>query len=206
MQFLPPLHYGLVVFANKCRLFCTCTHAQCRVHFFHHVKFYFRFGQLIGFPVWGQLCCGYQGEESWIFFSCNVLLSYQRLSSIKGCLPSKVVFCQKLSSIKGYLPSKVFFHKRSSSLKGHLLSKVVFCQRSSFVKGRLPSKVIFRQRSSSVKGRLPSKVVFRRRSSSVKGRLPLKVIFHQWSPSIKLPTSCLWATPEVNQAILSLVV
>ena len=31
--------------------------AKCPVHFFHHVKYYFRFKQLIGFLVWGQLCC-----------------------------------------------------------------------------------------------------------------------------------------------------
>ena len=33
-------------------------------------------------------------------------------SSIKGCLPSKVVFHHRLSSIKGHLPSKVVCHQR----------------------------------------------------------------------------------------------
>ena len=66
------------------------------------------------------------------------------------------VFYQKSSSVKGCLPSKVVFRQRSSSVKGCLPSKVVFRQRSSSVKGRLPSKVVFRQRSSSVKGCLPS--------------------------------------------------
>ena len=59
------IHNGcLVVLASKCRLFCTLAHARCRVHFFYHVKFFFRFRQLIGFPVWGQFCCGCQVEES----------------------------------------------------------------------------------------------------------------------------------------------
>ena len=95
-----------------------------------------------------------------------------RSSSVKGRLPSNVVFrkCrllsnvvfgQRSSSIKGRLPSKVVFHQRSSSA-----SKVVFCQWSSSVKGRLPSKIVFCQKSSSVKGRPSSKIVFHRRSSS----------------------------------------
>ena len=54
------------------RLFCTCAHAWCHIHFFHHVKFYFRFGQLIAFPVSGQLCCYSQGKESSTFFSGNM--------------------------------------------------------------------------------------------------------------------------------------
>ena len=50
------MHDGcLVVFAWKCRLFCRHAHSWCRVHFFHHVKFFFRFRQQIGFPGWGQL-------------------------------------------------------------------------------------------------------------------------------------------------------
>ena len=76
-----------------------------------------------------------------------------------------MVVNQRSSSIKGRLPSKVVFRQRSSSVKGRLLSNVVFRQMSSSIKcrlpGRLPSKVVFFQRSSSVKGRLPSKVVFR---------------------------------------------
>ena len=32
-----------------------------------------------------------------------------------------VIFCQRLSPIKGCLPSKVVFHRRSSSIKGRLL-------------------------------------------------------------------------------------
>ena len=43
------------------------------------------------------------------------------------------------ASIKGRLPSKVIFHQGSSSIKGRLPSKVVFHQRSSSVKGCLPS-------------------------------------------------------------------
>ena len=88
----------------------------------------------------------------------------------------KVVFRQRMSFVKGRLPSRVVFHQRSSSVKGHLPSKVIFRQRLSSVNGRLPTKVFFHQRSSSVKGRLPSKVVFRQRWSSAKGRLPSKVV------------------------------
>ena len=43
-------------------------------------------------------------------------------SSIKGRLPSKVVFRQRPSYIKGSLPSKVVFRQRLSSVKGHLPS------------------------------------------------------------------------------------
>ena len=49
---------------------------------------------------------------------------HQRLSSIRGPLPSKVVFHQRLSSIKGCLSSKVVLHQRLSLIKGHLSSKV----------------------------------------------------------------------------------
>ena len=64
-----------------------------------------------------------------------------------------IIFYQRSSSFKGCLPSKVIFHQSSSSIK------IIFCQRSSSIKGwlpsggRLPSKVVFHQRSSSVKGR-----------------------------------------------------
>ena len=78
------------------------------------------------------------------------------LSSVKGCLSSKVVFCQWLSSVKGRHPSKV-----------------VSCLMSSSVKGPLPQKVVFRQRC------LSSEVVINQRSFSIKGHLPLKVVFHQ---------------------------
>ena len=59
----------------KSRLFCTCAHAWCHIHFFHHVKFYFRLRQLIAFPVSGQLCCDSQGKESSTFFSGNMKCS-----------------------------------------------------------------------------------------------------------------------------------
>ena len=101
------------------------------------------------------------------------------MTSIKGRLPSKGVFCQRSSSIKGRLLSKVVFHQRSSSVK------VVICQRLSSVKGCLLSKFVFRQRSSSIKGHPPSKFVSRQRSSPVKGRLLSKVVFHQWSSFVK---------------------
>ena len=46
----------------------------------------------------------------------------------------KVVFRQRMSFVKGRLPSRVVFHQRSSSVKGHLPSKVIFRQRLSSVK------------------------------------------------------------------------
>ena len=52
----------------KSNLFWTCMHAQCRIHFIHHIEFYFRFGQLISFSVWGQLYCACQGEDSSTIF------------------------------------------------------------------------------------------------------------------------------------------
>ena len=55
-------------FCIKSRLLWTCAHAQCRIHFFHHVEFYFRFRHLISFPVWGQLYCACLDEESSIIF------------------------------------------------------------------------------------------------------------------------------------------
>ena len=48
----------------KSRLWWTCAHAQCRIHFFRHVEFYFRFRQLISIPVWGQFYCACLDEES----------------------------------------------------------------------------------------------------------------------------------------------
>ena len=56
----------------KSCLFCTYAHAWCHTHFFHHVKFYFRYRQLISFPVSGQLCCDSQDKESPTVFSGNM--------------------------------------------------------------------------------------------------------------------------------------
>ena len=67
------------------------------------VQFFFWFRQLIGYPVWGPLCCGCQGEDSLTFFSGNTLYTL-----------SKVVFHQWSSSVKGRLPAKVIFRRRSS--------------------------------------------------------------------------------------------
>ena len=82
------------------------------------MKFFFRLRQLIGFPVWGQLCCGCQGEESYTCFSGNMLYTlskvifYQKLSSVK------LVFCQGTSSANGCLLLKGVFRRRSSSSFG----------------------------------------------------------------------------------------
>ena len=47
-------------------------------------------------------------------------------SSIKGCLPMKVVFHWRSSSTRGHPPPKVVFHRRSSSTEGHLSLRVIF--------------------------------------------------------------------------------
>ena len=78
------------------------------------------------------------------------IVFHQRVSSIKGRLPSKVIFHTSLSFLKGCLPSKVIFHQRPSSIIGHLPSKDVFHQWSSSIKGPLSSKVVFHQRWSSI--------------------------------------------------------
>ena len=90
------------------------------------------------------------------------------MSSIKGCLLSKVIFNQRSSSIKTRLQSKVIIKScfPLSSIYGNLPSKVVS------VKGCLPSKVFFHQRLSSIKVPLPSKVVFNQRLTSIEGILP----------------------------------
>ena len=88
---------------------------------------------------------------------------HQRSSSIKGCLPSKVVLNNQRSPyIKGHLPAKVVFHK------SYLPSKVVFPQRPSSTRGLLSSKVIFHQRPSYIKGHLSSKVVLHQRYFSIR--------------------------------------
>ena len=155
---------------------CACT--MLRIF----LSIYFQLRQLIAFPVWGQLCCYCQGEES-------------TTNSIKGCLLSKVVFNQRLSSIKGRLP--FVFCQMSSSIISRLPSKVVFHQSLSSVKGHLSSKVVFHQKSSSVKGRLLLKVVFRQRSSSSFGSFS----FLGFSPecgiaklSLSLFVSSCWST------------
>ena len=56
----------------KCHIFWTFAHAQCSVHLFCHVEFYFLFSQLIEISVLGQLCCFCQVEESSRFVSGNM--------------------------------------------------------------------------------------------------------------------------------------
>ena len=43
--------FALVVVVWKWRVFCMHTHVHCRVHYIHHVEFYFQFGHLITFPA-----------------------------------------------------------------------------------------------------------------------------------------------------------
>ena len=107
----------------------------------------------------------------------GVLTFLYKRSSCEGCLQLK--FISRSSSIKGQLPSTVVFHQGLSSINGCLPLKDVFHERSSSIKGCLPSNIVFHKRSSSIKGRLPSKIVFHQRSSSIKSRLPSEVVFHQ---------------------------
>ena len=126
---LPPFHYGLVVFPKKCRLFCTQAHAQCRVHFFHHLKFYFRFRQLIGLPVWGQFCCGCKGEESSTFFSGNIQYTFQYYMS---------PFCGSSSFFRwsSFYRSSSFFRSSSFLACLHFLGHLPFSSCLHFI-GRL---------------------------------------------------------------------
>ena len=61
------------------------------------------------------------------FFQVIYNTPYLRSSSIKGRLPSKVIFRHRLSFVKVVLRQRSFF------VKGLLLSKVVFHQRSFFL-------------------------------------------------------------------------
>ena len=109
---------------------------------------------------------------------------HQILSSTKDRLLLKFIFLQKTSSVKSCLPTKVIspsppsnvvFHRRTSSIGGTLRLKVVFLQRLSALKCHLPSTLSFHQWSSSMKDCLPSKVVFHQRLSLIKDGLPSNV-------------------------------
>ena len=73
----------------------------------------------------------------------KMVVIHQRVSSIKGHLPSKGVFHQRSSSIKRHLPAKVFFHLRVPSIKGWYNSECGTAQLSlplfSAVSDMLPS-------------------------------------------------------------------
>ena len=135
---------------------------------------------------------------------------HQRLSSLKGNLPSKVVFLQSLSSINGCLPSKVIFHQMKSSIKGCLPSKVVFLQSLSSIKGCPLSKFVFHWWLVSIRGCLPSKVVFHQRTSLLKVCLPIMAVFHQRLSSIKsnLPSKVFFPQrfPSIKDCLPSKVV
>ena len=66
-------------------------------------------------PNWGQIvkkdCSSEKAVNMW--GSCNK--GMDKLSSIRSCLPSEVVFHQRSSSIKGHPPPEVIFHQRMSS-------------------------------------------------------------------------------------------
>ena len=115
---------------------------------------------LIWFGVWFQRLSLFPSSLLlWNALSIKGQL-LSKLSSIKCCLPAKLVFNQRLF-IKGFFPSKVVFRQRSSLNKGHLPSKVIFYHRSSSIKGCLPSKVVLYQRVPSIK------IFFHERLSSI---------------------------------------
>ena len=100
-------------------------------------------------------------EEKWKLYFISFVLQTDKHSgtqpSIKGWLPSKVIFQQRYSTVKGHLSSKLIFNQRMSSNQCPLPSKVIFYQRKSSIKGSFPSKVFLKQSSPSIKGYLPSK-------------------------------------------------
>ena len=74
---LPQLHYGEVVFALKV-VFYTCMQMHNAMYiFFHYAEFYFWFRQPKAFPVWGQLYCDCQGEQTSAIFSGNIRCTLQ---------------------------------------------------------------------------------------------------------------------------------
>ena len=93
------------------------------VYFFHHIKFYFRFRQLIGLPVWGQFCCGCKGEESSTFFSGNIQYTFQYYMS-PFCRSSSFFRWSSFYRLSSFLRSSSFFSLSSffwsSSFLGHL--------------------------------------------------------------------------------------
>ena len=129
MQFIPPLHYW---FSRLCLKMSSFLHTFTWV-----MPRTFLPSREILFPVYAaDRISSLESVLMWlsrwgveIFFSGNILLSYQRLSSIEGRLPSKFLFCRRSSSVEGRLPLKVVFRRRSSTVDCRLPSKVVFCQR-----------------------------------------------------------------------------
>ena len=78
--------------------------------------------------------------------SSSEVIFHKNESKVSIHLLTEDIFHQRSSSIKGCLPSKVVLNnQRSPYIKGHLPSKAVLHQRSSFIKGCPPSKVFFHQ-------------------------------------------------------------
>ena len=74
----------------------------------HHVKFYFRFRQLIGLPVWGQFCCGCKSEESSTFVSGNIQYTFQYYMS-PFCRSSSFFRWSSFYRLSSFLRSSSFF-------------------------------------------------------------------------------------------------
>ena len=88
------------------------------------------FGQHISANILGnwltlKLYCWNYKSFYWV-----VVIVYEKYFTIIIRAIFLCIFWQKLSSIKGRLPSKVFFHQWLASIKGFLTSKVIFHQSS----------------------------------------------------------------------------
>ena len=81
----------------------------------------------------------------YIFIGFEVEYNLLHPVDLSSCdLGFKVAFSTLQSfSVKGHLPSKVVFRQRSPSVSDRLPSKVVFHQRPPSIKGLLPWKVVF---------------------------------------------------------------
>ena len=123
---------------SSCLLMCAYTMLHT---FFYNYKKYFWLRQLIAIPVWAQLCCECQGEDS-----LPKVVFHRRSSSTEVCPPLKVVFHQSLSTTDGRLPSKAIFHRRPTSTIVCLPPKVIFLSKLVFTKSCLPPKVVFHPR------------------------------------------------------------
>ena len=101
----------------------------------HHVKFYFRFRQLIGLPVWGQFCCGCKGEESSTFFSGNIQYTFQYYMS-PFCRSSSFFRWSSFYRLSSFLRSSSFFSLSSFFWSSSFLGRLHF-------RGCLHFEVIF---------------------------------------------------------------
>ena len=100
------------------------------------------------FKIWGR-------SNQWLLRYSNFHIF--RSSSIRGCLPMKVVFITTFFDF-GLVPGAYV-----SNLRKICSVFIFWCH--------LPLEVIFHWRSSSIRGRLPLKIIFHWRSSSIEGHI-----------------------------------